>query len=359
MMKKNKIKLIISSLLILMPFILGFFGDKLSDRWGSAGYMNYSAVFIIFPLILLLFHWLCLFITYVFNKNNGQSPKVLSMTYWIFPCISIAVCATIFATAIEKTSFVFPTILVLIALAFIIIGNYMPKTTRNVAVGIKTRWSLSSDENWNATHRFGGRVFVAAGFLSLIAIPLPIDAFPFVLIFLALICAILPTVYSYRFYRKQLADGSITCEDCKNAVEGIVKNKKLARIITVAGIAAAAILVCIIMFTGGVKTVFSEDSFTVEASYWSDLTLNYSDVDSVEYREDGISAGMRVAGISSARVLIGNFKNDELGNYLRYTYIGDNPCILIKTESLAVVLGASTEEELKDIYVRILAEISE
>lgn len=50
----------------------------------------------------------------------------------------------------------------------IVIGNLLPRTRPNWFVGIRTPWTLSSDRVWERTHRFAGRLFVAAGALTLL-----------------------------------------------------------------------------------------------------------------------------------------------------------------------------------------------
>ncbi len=48
---------------------------------------------------------------------------------------------------------------------FILIGNYLNKFPKNFFVGIRTPWTLASDEVWNRTHRLGSWIFIAAGVL--------------------------------------------------------------------------------------------------------------------------------------------------------------------------------------------------
>lgn len=61
-----------------------------------------------------------------------------------------------------------------IALAFIILGNIMPKMRRNSISGVRTAYSLSSDEAWYRTQRHVGRVMLVAGCLLLVAALLPV-----------------------------------------------------------------------------------------------------------------------------------------------------------------------------------------
>ena len=48
---------------------------------------------------------------------------------------------------------------ILIGILFVILGNYMPKLQQNFTVGIRVPWTLNSTENWNRTHRLGGKMF--------------------------------------------------------------------------------------------------------------------------------------------------------------------------------------------------------
>ena len=78
MIKNNKVKVIISSLVILLPMLIGFFGGKLlpeeiAVHWGfngeADGYMNASMTFIVLPLILLAFHIGCMI--FVCSANDS------------------------------------------------------------------------------------------------------------------------------------------------------------------------------------------------------------------------------------------------------------------------------------------------
>lgn len=53
-------------------------------------------------------------------------------------------------------------------LVFIAMGNYMPTITQNKTLGIKISWTLQNEQCWKLTHRFGGKVFVIAGFVLLL-----------------------------------------------------------------------------------------------------------------------------------------------------------------------------------------------
>jgi len=91
---------------------------------------------------------------------------------------------------------------VMVGLLFIVLGNYLGKIKQNWFVGIKTPWTLSSEEVWNKTHRVGGKLFILAGVV--------IGATPFLPAYLrlplfafALAGLLGGTIgYSYLLYRK-------------------------------------------------------------------------------------------------------------------------------------------------------------
>ena len=88
----------------------------------------------------------------------------------------------------------------IIGLLFIVIGNYLPKTKQSYTMGIKLPWTLDSEENWNRTHRLAGFLWVIGGVLFIIAALLKLDFWVDVVILL--IMTLVPTVYSYVFYRR-------------------------------------------------------------------------------------------------------------------------------------------------------------
>lgn len=85
-------------------------------------------------------------------------------------------------------------------LLFVIIGNYLGRVRKNFFIGIRTPWTLASDEVWNRTHRIGGRLFILSGVIIWIGaiLRLPLTWTVGVAIGLVLI----PVVYSYFLYRK-------------------------------------------------------------------------------------------------------------------------------------------------------------
>ena len=366
MIKRNKIKLIISSVVILLPMIIGFFADKLLPKntaihWGldgkADGFGDPAVIFIALPLVLLAIHWICIIVTSVIDKNNQQSDKVMGLVFWIIPVISLSSCGMIFAAILGHTSRMGSLALAIIGAALIIIGNYMPKTTRNLTTGIKVKWAQSNDENWQATHRFGGKVMVAMGIVCLLAMPIPEKILPFLLIAIILCVAILPTVYSYRFYKRQLAEGKVTKEDYDKGYGEIVKNPKKARTAGIIAAVAVAIFLFFIMFTGKIESTVGESAITLDATFCQKTTVNYEDIDSIELREEKIG-GMKVGGFNSAKLLLGSFQNEEFGVFTRYTYTNCHTSIVLRVDERVIVINEKTDDQTRALYAELLLKMA-
>ena len=89
---------------------------------------------------------------------------------------------------------------VFMGLLFILIGNYLPKTKQSYTMGIRLPWTLSSEENWNRTHRLAGFLWVLCGVLFIVMSFIG-WSLPLFLILLA-VMILVPLIYSYLLYRK-------------------------------------------------------------------------------------------------------------------------------------------------------------
>lgn len=90
-----------------------------------------------------------------------------------------------------------------LGLLFIVIGNYLTQVRHNYFLGIKTPWTLASEEIWRKTHRIGGYGFAAAGFLNVIAAFLPIPINFWVAIGSLVGVTVITTVYSALLYFRE------------------------------------------------------------------------------------------------------------------------------------------------------------
>ena len=210
MIKENKFKTLVSSIVILLPILFGLIvweklPEKVATHWGPDGnpdqYSSKLFAVVCLPLIVFAIHWLCLLLSKLDPRNKEQHKKILGLVFWICPAVSLLCSAFTYFSAFDIEFNIGGICIAFLGILFIIIGNYMPKTKQNYTIGLKIPWTLDDEGNWNATHRFAGRLWVIGGILMLPLSFLPLKLLPLVLI-LVLPLVIVPMVYSYRYYKK-------------------------------------------------------------------------------------------------------------------------------------------------------------
>lgn len=213
-LRENKWKLIVTSLVTLLPILAGlllwnklpdeipthFGADGAADGWSSKSFAVFGL-----PLILLAFHWLCVLGTSLDPKKQNINRKIYAIVLWICPVVSLIIGSVCYAYALGWEINVAVLSFILCGLSFIVIGNYLPKCKQSYTMGIKLPWTLADEATWNATHRLGGKLWVIGGLVLLATAPLSSVPIASVSIFLSdvLLMVLIPTVYSYVYYRKR------------------------------------------------------------------------------------------------------------------------------------------------------------
>lgn len=211
MIKKNKWKIIFTSVIILLPVLAGLIlWNKLPDtvptHWGASGevdgYSNKAFAVLGIPLVMLVIHWICIFVSMLDPKHRNVEGKPLGVVLWICPLMSL-LCGFLILSAALGYDFSVEIIMpIIIGILFIVIGNYLPKCRHNYTIGIKLPWTLNDEENWNHTHRFAGPVWVIGG-IMLMALSLVPSNVVFILLMVVVILMVsIPTIYSYVYYRR-------------------------------------------------------------------------------------------------------------------------------------------------------------
>lgn len=90
--------------------------------------------------------------------------------------------------------------MVAMSVLFIVLGNLMGKTERNYVMGIRTPWTLASDEVWHRTHRLAGQMMVGTGIACLLMALIGLNVL--IITAVILIGTLYPVWYSYALYRK-------------------------------------------------------------------------------------------------------------------------------------------------------------
>lgn len=209
MLKISKTKLIITSVLTLIPVFAGvILWDKLPEtmvtHWGVGnapdGFSSKPVAVFGLPLILLAIHWVCLFATKADPKSKNINPRMLDLVLWICPVLSIVMGTVTYSYSLGNEVNVQAVVTIIVGIMFVIVGNYLPKCKQSYTMGIKLPWTLSDEENWNKTHRLAGKLWVACGIIMLVMSFVQGIAVMAVTLAFAVI---VPTIYSYIFFRKK------------------------------------------------------------------------------------------------------------------------------------------------------------
>lgn len=360
MLKKYKKALIASSLLTLLPILVGLllwdrFPEQITTHWGITGEADGwgSVPFAVFtpPLLMLAVQWLCVWFTGKDPGNQNRNRKVQSLVLWIIPIISNLSSYLMYALALGAEFSVDKLMIVPLGLLFAAIGNYLPKTKMNRTIGIKVPWAYSSEANWNATHRFAGKLWVIGGLITALGAFLPGEAGIWIMVIAMTVLSIVPIIYSYRFYKKEKAEGKAVSAGYSTTDKKILKGSAIF-------LAVLTVFILYVLFAGEIEFQFREDYLFIDTNMYTDHVVYYDAIQDIELRDGNVS-GARVGGYGSFRLLMGYFRNDEFGTYTRYTYYKPEACVVLATSGKTIVLSGETMAETETIYQKLLSKTAD
>lgn len=170
--------------------------DDWMPRWPGA--FTFSGVALALWLLLLVLRWI--------DPRKSHYAR-FEGTYWtVLNVITLLLAATQAMALGIGLGWPIDTSRVLYAimgLFFLILGNYLPRLKSNWWIGIRTPWTLESEQAWRDTHRLGGRTFVLGGLvIVLAALFLPRGVREWVGTPALVFAVGTPVVYSYFAYRR-------------------------------------------------------------------------------------------------------------------------------------------------------------
>ena len=206
--------LLIALMLVILSFIMGIafypaLPNEVPSHWNAAGEVNgYLPKFwgaFLFPIVTVGLFLLFAAIPHIDPKkaNIEKMEKyyggivVLTMGFIFYIYILTIVWA--FGIRIGMNIAILPAIGIL----FYALGAIMHNLKSNWFIGIRTPWTLSSDNVWKKTHAVGGKVFKISGILAVASVLFGGYAL-FVFIVPLLIGVGYTIVYSYLEYQKEV-----------------------------------------------------------------------------------------------------------------------------------------------------------
>lgn len=200
--------LIIAIPFIYLAYIWNDLPEKVPMHWNFKGEIDRwddKASVLIIPFVLpVLIYVLLTIIPLIDPKKKiqlmGNKYNNLKFAMTLF----MSVLALFILYSVKNQSIGNPNLILLsIGLLYTILGNYMKTIKANYFIGIRTPWTLESENVWKKTHLLTGKLWFAGGFIIIIS-SLLIDKALNATIFMSItfIIVIIPFIYSYLIYKK-------------------------------------------------------------------------------------------------------------------------------------------------------------
>lgn len=175
------------------------------DRIGS----KYE--YLLLPCFSALFCGLFLVLARYLGKKEAGNARTLLICNLAMSAAFAAMNAVLMLKALRAQPFseIDPAKIsaIVLGVLLIVLGNFMPKTTRNAAFGLRTTWSTKNDAVWQRCQRFGGFTGVAVGLLIvLLSCFLEGAAITAAMLFLIVLWTFVCILASRKIYRKWEAE---------------------------------------------------------------------------------------------------------------------------------------------------------
>jgi len=222
MIKENKVTFIITTILTLLPMIIGIIlwnklPDQMATHFNYAGepdqYSSKAFAVFFFGSFLVVIHLVCSFATSLGTfKGKELSRFPIKVCLWLCPIIAVFVSGLMYTNALGMKLDITFWAMIYMAVLFLVLGNYLPKAQQNHFFGTRVKWTLESKKNWNHTHRFTAWLMCSLGILFLImAFTGVFRVFgniwgPVFVISIVLVFALGSVLYSYVYYKKHKED---------------------------------------------------------------------------------------------------------------------------------------------------------
>lgn len=141
----------------------------------------------------------------------GENIESFRAAYDWFVVVFVAVLATVHVGIVAyNLGYRFPfvsLVLVCVAVLLYYAGVVLERAEQNWIIGIRTPWTLASEEVWDRTHAVGAPLFKLSALSTLVGAAFPTWA-PVFVVAPVLVTAIVTTVYSYVQYERVVEKGA-------------------------------------------------------------------------------------------------------------------------------------------------------
>lgn len=201
--------ILIAIVLVVGMYLMPQLPAKVPSHWGIDGqidgWMDKNMAVYFFPA-LIFFIYALLVVLPVLDPLKKNYEAFLKQYYWFKLGFTIFLLLLYIFTLLVGLGYnlnINYFILPMLSFGMVLLGLFMPAVKRNYFVGYKTPWTLHSDDNWEKTHKFAGKILVWAGFISLVSLGFLKSSNAALLVIICLIASgIAPLVQSYLIFLK-------------------------------------------------------------------------------------------------------------------------------------------------------------
>lgn len=211
-MKEHKGLVLATTLVTLLPILAGVIlwgrlPDQMPIHFDVAGEANGwcskpYAVFVL-PIFLAALQIFCLAVMEWDPKKRNIQRKPMAVTLWVIPVVSWLTAFLTYGSALGLSMDVNFLMLLVLGVILTLVGNYLPKCKQTNTMGLRFPWTLRDEENWNYTHRLGGKVWTVGG-LAIIGSSFLRN--PWIMLVILLVMVLVPAVASYRYEKAHQAE---------------------------------------------------------------------------------------------------------------------------------------------------------
>ncbi|WP_372996069.1 SdpI family protein [Lutispora sp.] len=187
--------------------------DRIPTHWNFKGEIDgYSGKLsgaYMLPVMNLAMYGLFIILPSIDPRRENY--KLFSSTYiyfrYLFHIYFLGMHVIVIAAALGYNVDTGRLVMLAVSLLFMLMGNVMGRVKHNYFVGIKTPWTLASEEVWKKTHRLAALLWTIAGFLGAVFALLRVNL-GWIFIIILMVPALVPVIYSYIIFNKMRKTGS-------------------------------------------------------------------------------------------------------------------------------------------------------
>lgn len=172
--------------------------DRFAGKW--VGLLMPAAIAAALSLLFWCLPWI--------EPRSRNLSRSQGLYLWVWASVlllSLGIDVVVLSAALEWGIPASRMIAGTLGVMFVIIGNQLGKSRSMFLIGLRTPWTLASEEVWVRTQRLAGKLMVLGGLIDMGAALMPLsgELLATALAATIAVAAIVPIVYSFLLWRRE------------------------------------------------------------------------------------------------------------------------------------------------------------